>query len=222
MYTNKHSTLFATQDSLVSEPIRVMLGGSAANFAVHATTLNKAHQPITATRTLDAPATAVTGALAAEAAAAAEEEAAMTQTVGDSAAQGGVSSQLRRQTCVLHTSVASDDMGDFVRRKLDEHCVEWSQAKERENQARLTMRGWVGMVLTGLSANSLYSPLELLVFKPDYPMWWKTSGTLQVVIDPPHLSLVVATVDGSSSPPFISARVRRHVSSSSTKCSFFL
>lgn len=126
-----------------------MLGGSAANFAVHATTLNKAHQPITATRTLDAKATAVTGAVVG-AAAAAEEEEAKTQTVGNSAAQGGVSSQLRQQqTCVLHTSVASDDMGDFVRRKLDEHCVEWSQAKERQHQVRLTMRGWVVWVLWG-------------------------------------------------------------------------
>ncbi|CAM9360243.1 unnamed protein product [Pylaiella littoralis] len=118
-------------DSLVSEPIRVMLGGSAANFAVHATNLNKAKPPITATTTRDAQTTAVTGALAA---AAVEDEAATTQTMGDGVARGGVSSQLHQQRCVLHTSVASDDMGEFVRRKLDEYGVEWSQAKEREHQ----------------------------------------------------------------------------------------
>ncbi|CAN0485564.1 unnamed protein product, partial [Laminaria digitata] len=31
-------------DSLVSEPIRIMLGGSAANFAVHTQNLNRAGQ----------------------------------------------------------------------------------------------------------------------------------------------------------------------------------
>lgn len=149
----------------MSEPIRVMLGGSAANFAVHATNLNKAKPPITATTTRDAQTTAVTGALAA---AAVEDEAATTQTMGDGVARGGVSSQLHQQRCVLHTSVASDDMGEFVRRKLDEYGVEWSQAKEREHQVRLTMRGWIGMELVGFGYGSFRRSLRSPRRLPDF------------------------------------------------------
>lgn len=101
----------------MSEPIRIMLGGSAANFAVHAANLNKA-QPLTAAPTVTGGAGGV--------GAASEGAATAVPTSED----GGY----QRQKCLLHTSVASDTMGDFVRRELDEYGVEWSQTKAREHQ----------------------------------------------------------------------------------------
>eukprot|EP00752_Nemacystus_decipiens_P009355 g8360.t1 len=105
------------KDSLVNEPIRIMLGGSAANFAVHSANLNKA-QPLTTAPTL-------TGG-AGGAGSAPEGEA--------DAAPMSVDGGYRRQECLLHTSVASDTLGEFVRRELDGYGVEWSQAKAREHQ----------------------------------------------------------------------------------------
>lgn len=104
----------------MSEPIRIMLGGSAANFAVHAANLNKA-QPL-------ATAPAVTGG-AGGVGAAPEGAGTAVPTSGG----GGY----RHQKCLLHTSVASDTMGEFVRRELDEFGVEWSQTKAREHQVGL-------------------------------------------------------------------------------------
>eukprot|EP00903_Cladosiphon_okamuranus_P011105 g10481.t1 len=108
------------KDSLVSEPIRIMLGGSAANFAVHAANLNKAH-PLTR-----APAPAG-GSGRAGAAPEGSAEAAAAAAVP---ASGGY----RHQKCLLHTSVASDALGEFVRRELEKHGVEWSQTKASEYQ----------------------------------------------------------------------------------------
>ncbi len=101
-----------------------MLGGSAANFAVHANSLNKA-QPISA-----APAPPVTGAAAGGAA----EALTGTRDDGGKTTEMTPSPPYLHQTCVLHTSVANDEMGQFVRRKLDEHGVEWSQTRAREHQ----------------------------------------------------------------------------------------
>lgn len=112
----------------MSEPIRIMLGGSAANFAVHAANLNKA-QPLT---------TAPTVAGGAGGTGAAPEGSATATGVpasgdGDGDGDGGY----RHQKCLLHTSVASDAMGEFVRRELDGYGVEWSQTKAREHQVGL-------------------------------------------------------------------------------------
>lgn len=136
-----------TQDSLVSEPIRIMLGGSAANFAVHAANLNKA-QPLTTAPT-------VTGGPAGVGAAAEDATTAAVPTSGEgvtAAAAGGYS----HQKCLLHTSVASDTMGGFVRRELDEYGVEWSQTKAREHQVGL------GSVLGLGAGGGLYSFVEPL------------------------------------------------------------
>ncbi|CAM9439872.1 unnamed protein product [Scytosiphon promiscuus] len=107
-------------DTVVSEPIRVMLGGSAANFAVHATNLGRATAAATSTTTTTSNPSGGT-----------------PTDQGSAAAEGGVGGtpqQLGQQKCVLHTSVGSDDMGQFVRTKLDEHGVDWSQTRTRENQ----------------------------------------------------------------------------------------
>lgn len=107
----------------MSEPIRIMLGGSAANFAVHATNLNKA-QPVIAAPTVTGEAGGVE---------ATPEGKAKVPSSGDGAAGEGY----RHQTCLLHTSVASDSMGEFVRRELDEYGVTWSQTKAHEHQVGL-------------------------------------------------------------------------------------
>ncbi|CAM9953205.1 unnamed protein product, partial [Ectocarpus sp. 8 AP-2014] len=123
-------------DTLVSDPIRVMLGGSAANFAVHATNLNRAQPPfelLASAAPQDDEAQQLNSA-----AAAAAEAAACGEEAGAGAAAAAVESceanTKKMQACVLHTSVASDDMGAFVRGKLIEHGVEWSQTKAREHQ----------------------------------------------------------------------------------------
>lgn len=196
----------------MSEPIRVMLGGSAANFAVHATNLNNAQQVITATPTLDAQAATMAGAMAA-----AEGEAAKKQTTGDGAAGDGISWQLRQQTCVLHTSVAGDDMGDFVRRKLDEYGVEWSQVKQHEHQVKVTMRRCVGMELMGLRYGSFYlfvqSPFSFMVLcsqRADVVGKWHQALTacpqpFRTATTPVHLFSCVT--------PFSSSLVWHHYSS---------
>lgn len=119
------------QDTLVSEPIRVMLGGSAANFAVHATNLNRAMPPFDL---LAAPSPQDDDEQQLNPAA----PAACGEEAGAGAAAAAVDSceatTKKKQACVLHTSVASDDMGAFVRGKLIEHGVEWSQTKAREHQ----------------------------------------------------------------------------------------
>ncbi|CAN0255911.1 unnamed protein product, partial [Hapterophycus canaliculatus] len=107
-----------TQDTVVSEPVRVMLGGSAANFAVHATNLNRA-------AAVEATTTTPTKNLREKP----MDHGAVATGAAEWAPQG-----LGQQRCVLHTTVGSDDMGEFVRRKLDEHGVEWSQTKAGKNQ----------------------------------------------------------------------------------------
>lgn len=91
----------------MTDPIRVMIGGSAANFAVHAANLNRGHIAL--------------------------HEQERGAAAGD-AAQQSTERSSQRQSCVLHTSIASDDMGNFLRKKLDEFGVEWSQTKARKHQ----------------------------------------------------------------------------------------
>lgn len=71
----------------MSEPIRVMLGGSAANFAVHAANLNRGDAPVCWRR----------------------REAAGTDGPGDGAPGG--SDEPPRQACVLHTSLGNEWRG---------------------------------------------------------------------------------------------------------------
>lgn len=82
-----------------------MLGGSAANFAVHAGNLHRS---------------------------------ASFNKEGEGKGPGALahagSERGGSRTCVLHTSVGGDDLGDFVRKKLDDFGVEWSQTKERKHQ----------------------------------------------------------------------------------------
>eukprot|EP00904_Undaria_pinnatifida_P007281 jgi/Undpi1/3683/HiC_scaffold_16.g07053.m1 len=135
-----------------------MLGGSAANFAVHTANLNRAGQfPIGDGKKLGGAAAVeaaealdgVGGAAAAEAApalaVAAEAvaeggggggggEAVESPVAGGGRVQEEAMPLLPRQSCVLHTSVGGDDMGGFVRKKLAEFGVDWSQAKERAHQ----------------------------------------------------------------------------------------
>lgn len=111
-----------------------MLGGSAANFAVHATNLNRAQPPfelLASAAPQDDEAQQLSPAAAAEAAACGEEAGAGAAAA---AAESCEANTKKKQACVLHTSVASDDMGAFVRGKLIEHGVEWSQTKAREHQ----------------------------------------------------------------------------------------
>ncbi|CAN0262357.1 unnamed protein product, partial [Ectocarpus fasciculatus] len=123
-------------DTLVSEPIRVMLGGSAANFAVHATNLNRAQPPfelLASATPQDDDGQQRDPAAAAAAAAGCGEEAGAGAAAA-AAVESCEATAKKKQACVLHTSVASDDMGAFVRGKLLEHGVEWSQTKAREHQ----------------------------------------------------------------------------------------
>lgn len=122
----------------MSEPIRIMLGGSAANFAVHAANLNKA-QPL-------ATAPPVAGGGAGGVGAAAEGAATAVPASGDG--------EYCHQKCLLHTSVASDAMGEFVRRELDEYGVEWSQTKAREHQVGLELWGGGGEAAAAASVPS--------------------------------------------------------------------
>lgn len=130
-----------TQDTLVSEPIRVMLGGSAANFAVHATNLNRVQPPfelLASATPQDDDEQQLNPAAAAAAAAGCGEEAGAGAAAA-AAVESCEATTKKKQACVLHTSVASDDMGAFVRGKLLEHGVEWSQTKAREHQ----VWGWI-------------------------------------------------------------------------------
>jgi len=110
-----------------------MLGGSAANFAVHANSLNQA-QPIIA-------------------AGAAAEVVSATRGDGGTTTEGTPPLPYPHQTCVLHTSIGSDEMGQFVQRKLDEHGVEWSQTRERAHQVGRDWMEW------GLESDSCHSRL---------------------------------------------------------------
>lgn len=98
-----------------------MLGGSAANVAVHTANLYRG----TTTFSEEDGGEGWGGGLPAKA----------------EAAEGS------QTTCVLHTSVGSDDLGDFVRKKLDDFEVEWSQTKRRGHQVGVCFcvrgeRGW--------------------------------------------------------------------------------
>lgn len=110
--------LFATQDTLVTDPIRIMLGGSAANFAVHMVNLNRAR-----VRFYDAEVVDGLGE-GAEAAAAGGVEARTSTMPTD-----GIG-------CHLHSSIASDHMGNFLRNELKDLGVEWSQTREPRHQVR--------------------------------------------------------------------------------------
>lgn len=109
--------LFAKQDTLVTDPIRIMLGGSAANFAVHMVNLNRGRVRFY------------------------EDEGLVAGVKAAAAARGEVDTRTSTKLtdgigCHLHSSIGNDHMGNFLRNELKDLEVEWSQTREPRHQVR--------------------------------------------------------------------------------------